>query len=404
MLYADHCARCHSNKQPFYPLSTEEEKNRYYEELVARDDFQPGNTLSNDVRYPFDEPGLGINAARALATNAIDGDIWADFSSEVYKALPSLGFRKFENPLNQLDGARFGGAPIVTEFVAPGGGRGYYRTAALNSMWTSAPFLHNNSVGRDPVDEGGKIDARYITVEGRLELFEDAMDQLLNPEKRPLKVKVTSADCRLTEGLPGVRAQLALMLRGLAKDQALEAFDAIIGEVIGGADVPEELKPALRLVASDLVQRLRPEVDKLYTEENLERIKEAVIQQVKQQVDQVLAEKLRDQPQLRQLLAPLQAKFEGAFRAHAADLAELFRPDLAIPKGTPINLIMNLHISKVPYALKVYLKHKHDPRTLAEELLMLSDCPDLVENRGHTYGSGLSAEQKRDLIEYLKTL
>ena len=35
---------------------------------------------------------------------------------------------------------------------------------------------------------------------------------------------------------------------------------------------------------------------------------------------------------------------------------------------------------------------------------LLSDCPDLVEDRGHTYGADLSEQDKKDLIEFLKTL
>ena len=76
----------------------------------------------------------------------------------------------------------------------------------------------------------------------------------------------------------------------------------------------------------------------------------------------------------------------------------------AIPKGTPVNLFMNLNISRVPYALKMYIKYRTIPPRWPSELLKLSDCPDLVENRGHTFGSQLSADDKRALVEYLKTL
>ena len=48
---------------------------------------------------------------------------------------------------------------------------------------------------------------------------------------------------------------------------------------------------------------------------------------------------------------------------------------------------------------------------LVEPLLELSKCPDFVVNRGHYFGTdqfaeepGLSDQQKRDLIEFLKTL
>ena len=37
-------------------------------------------------------------------------------------------------------------------------------------------------------------------------------------------------------------------------------------------------------------------------------------------------------------------------------------------------------------------------------LLKVSLSPDLVEDRGHTYGANLSEDDRRALIEYLKTL
>jgi hypothetical protein len=34
----------------------------------------------------------------------------------------------------------------------------------------------------------------------------------------------------------------------------------------------------------------------------------------------------------------------------------------------------------------------------------MSKCPDLITDRGHTFGSNLPDEDKHALIEYLKTL
>ncbi len=404
MVFAETCARCHSNKQPFYPLTSEEDRKKFFRNLVGSESFLAGNTLSDDVRYPFNSPGFGINAARALATNAIDGDIWADFSSEDYKALPAIRYVRFENPLNRLQPKIYGDSPLVTEFVAPGGGRGYYRTASLNSLWTSAPYLHNNAVGKQPLDQNGMIDEQAITVEGRLELFEDAMDQLLNPDKRPVFVKVTSADSSLLADLPGVKAKVAGMLHDLARQRASELLSAIIVEVVQAADVPDELKPSLLIFAEDLTQRLRPELEQLYSAENLKRIKMEVVEKVKEQVEAAIAQKLQGKPRLQELVAELKPKFEAAFEKKAAELSTLLEAELKIPKGTPINLFMNLRADKLPYALASFLKYRDQPRKLAEELLKLSECPDLVENKGHTYGSDLSTQEKRDLIEYLKTL
>jgi hypothetical protein len=38
------------------------------------------------------------------------------------------------------------------------------------------------------------------------------------------------------------------------------------------------------------------------------------------------------------------------------------------------------------------------------DLLKVSKCPDFILNRGHTFGSELADEDKRALIEFLKTM
>ena len=53
-----------------------------------------------------------------------------------------------------------------------GGGRGYYRTASLVSIWATAPLLHNNSVGTFVGDP---------SVKGRIAAFNDAIRKLLWP-------------------------------------------------------------------------------------------------------------------------------------------------------------------------------------------------------------------------------
>ena len=410
-VFASTCATCHSNKQPFYPLSSPDDRTRFFNTLILKDDngrklltddFLPGNTLSDDVRYPFNYPGMGINPARGLATNAIDDDIWDNFSSKDYKALPPLRPMTFENPLNTLD-KRFGPQPIVTDFVAPGGGRGYYRTAALNNMWATAPFLHNNSVGKQPLNGSDEIDPRWITVEGRLELFKDAMDKLLNPEKRPLMVKLTSADSSFTADIPGLDARFAALLKAYAQQAVEDVLTAAGVETIEKSDVPPQFKPALIDIFRLLARDLQPEFDKLFSAESLTKIRDDIIQTARQRLKAIIAAELKDKPHVAQLIAPLLPKFEAALEDKTKSFGSMIKAQLVIPKGTPVNLIMNLHVSKAPYAVGVYLKYKHDPVKLAEELIKLSACPDLVENRGHTFGSDLSAADKKALTEYLKT-
>src|SRR4029077_9710847 len=70
--------------------------------------------------------------------------------------------------------------------VAPG----YYRTPSLVSVWSSAPLLHNNMLGKFTGDP---------SVAGRLEAFNDAVEKLLWPEKRLNKDSIwrTQNDCSL---------------------------------------------------------------------------------------------------------------------------------------------------------------------------------------------------------------
>ena len=93
-------------------------------------------------------------------------DIWDNFSSASYKALPSVGSVKVRNPLNKAE----------TDFTLPGGGRGFTRPASLVSAWSTAPFLQNNSVG--PFDPSPSVDAR-------MRVFEASIEQMLWPERRP---------------------------------------------------------------------------------------------------------------------------------------------------------------------------------------------------------------------------
>jgi hypothetical protein len=63
----------------------------------------------------------------------------------------------------------------ASDYTLPGGGRGFTRPASLVSVWSTAPFLQNNSVGRfDPSP----------SVEARMRVFQDAIEKLLWPERR----------------------------------------------------------------------------------------------------------------------------------------------------------------------------------------------------------------------------
>src|SRR5262249_14129890 len=100
-----------------------------------------------------------------LATNAIAGNIWDNFSSQSYKELPSVGEITVYNPMT--------GAP--RQFKLPGGGRGYTRPPSLISAWSTAPFLLNNSVGKFNPSP---------SVEARMDSFQESIEEMLWPEKR----------------------------------------------------------------------------------------------------------------------------------------------------------------------------------------------------------------------------
>jgi hypothetical protein len=183
----------------------------------------------------------------------------------------------------------------------------------LISLWTSAPFLHNNSLGKFTGDP---------SVAGRMSAFDDAVDKLLWPEHRLGKASIwrTSRECSLQ---------------------------------IQASALPD----AARVL-------LKPHLDD-----------------------------------------------DGYFRLGP------------IPEGTPVNLLANLNPGADPAELiKLCVKIKAtllrvklerlDPaatkalmtREIAPALFAASKCPDLVEDRGHLFGTQLPDDDKRSLIEYLKTL
>jgi hypothetical protein len=131
--------------------------------IVLRDDFLKDNYLSTELRVPITL--LGINACSPMATNAIAGNIWDNFSSASYKSLPSVGSIKVRHPVTGAE----------SDYTIPGGGRGFVRPASLVSAWSTAPFLQNNSVGHFNPSP---------SVEARMRVFQESIEQMLWPEKR----------------------------------------------------------------------------------------------------------------------------------------------------------------------------------------------------------------------------
>lgn len=184
-VFAERCARCHSSKAP-YPIpgadpggcsgskylecwnkywawTKTDDYKRQMREIVMKPNFLEDNYLSSELRVPVTL--TQTNACSPLASNAIGGSIWDNFSSQTYKDLPSVGDITYYHPVT-------GEAKSIP---APAGGRGYTRPASLVSLWSTAPFLLNNSVG--PFDPDPSVEAR-------MRRFNGAIEQMLWPEKR----------------------------------------------------------------------------------------------------------------------------------------------------------------------------------------------------------------------------
>jgi hypothetical protein len=297
IVFAENCAQCHSSKRP--PSGVDQVE--WFRKEVLKPDFRDNNFFSDEKRYPVTL--IKTNAARACGTNAMRGHIWASFSSETYKSLPSVGDIEVWNPYSDQ----------MEKFTIPGGGPGYYRTPSLVSVWSSAPLLHNNALGIYNGDP---------SLKGRVVAFTDAITKLLWPEKRLGKDSIwrTSQECHL---------QLQI------------------------AAIPEPLRKLL-----------------------------------KQHTDP-----------------------DGYFRVGP------------IPAGTPINLLANVGPEMEPMELvalslrvkkaMIEIKARNLNTAAAKELLRkdvapalfrASNCPDLIEDRGHEVGTSLPNADKLALIEFLKTL
>jgi hypothetical protein len=195
--------------------------------------------------------------------------------------------------------------PIKFQPKTKNTGPGYYRVPSLVSLWSSAPFLHNNALGKFTGDP---------SVAGRLAAYDDAAEKLLWPEKRLGKASIwrTQNECYLH----------------LRKEF-----------------VP---KPLQGLADNDGYVKLGP-----------------------------------------------------------------------IPKGTPINLLANLEpdfgdlaalqlqLSKA--LLTIHAQNLPPEAAGAEllkavpQLLAANKCPDFIEDEGHYFGTDLPDDDKRALIEYMKT-
>jgi hypothetical protein len=429
-VFADNCASCHSTKRLKEPVPTKADELKAASRALVNDpNFLADNYLADEVRYPVTQ--IRTNMARALGTNAIDHDVWTEFSSQEYKAKARLAP---VTPL-QLDVPVFQDpalpqalrAPIRVEFDMPAGGRGYYRTPSLISMWATAPYLHNNSIGDYYVilpdktkcffpndgrrigkrnSDGTWVDYRIdCSVEGRLKMFEDGMDKLLYPEHRHTWIKRTSAESTLIPGLEdSVRQLIANVAHALLRkrldqwlrdnqfvpgqiDEALATVDASIDRVL--QDVIRDGQVSYNAGVAAAHVGARYHADRFF-DLAFEAIKGSLQSKFHNRALPLDRLKLSLRREFLAQLDALQQEFQQAAM-------------LKVPAGTPVNFFMNLNKGRAPDAVLANLRYRDNPRALAQALLEMSTCPDLVEDCGHRYGAELSDDDKKALIEFLKT-
>jgi hypothetical protein len=360
-VFAERCARCHSSKMPvavqgldphgcagpaymkcwntYWQWTKTDEFQTAMRKIVLADDFLENNYLSNDARIPVTL--LETNACSTLATNAIEDNIWDNFSSRSYKDLPSVGTITVHHPMT--------GEP--RPYQMPAGGRGYTRVPTLVSIWSTAPYLLNNSVG--------KFDPRP-SVDARMRSFQNSIEQLLWPEKR-------DKDRVLGDKVPGVidRTTKTSYLR------------------VAKGYLPEFLQDSM-----ELKEHVFP------GEEPSPFFKDigVVIGPIPKGTPVNLLANLN--------MLPDDAGIIGAF-THKRKILKLLIKVKSALKALP------------PNATDEQAKQVFIEQGIADELLELSKCSDFVVNRGHYFGTsylnkaenepGLSDDDKRALIEFLKT-
>jgi hypothetical protein len=390
VVFAENCAACHSSKQPdpapdygvdtgicegggagpqyrqcwdrFWAWAQSDEFKRGMVDLVTardaegRETFLHGNYLSTERRVPLDV--IGTNACTPLATNGLAGDIWDNFTSETYKTLPPVGEVTVNHPVS---GAAMPLQPL-------GNGRGYLRPASLVSLWSTAPFMANNSVGHEeeyyrPDYYGydyatscpaANPDDPYLPcVENRLAVFEHSIRQMLAPETR-------RTDPVTATPVPGyiyrTSAPSCLVIPAGYAPGIVRRWAGPLNRVAGWAVGPDG---AIRIgpfpegfpINALVNTKLLPDNDEGKMFAHFRRLIAAgptLVGALRQLGGQCTPEELAD----------------PAVRAHAE----------AVVRETG----------------------------LIDTLVGLSKCPDYVVNRGHTFGADLPPADKEALMAYLK--
>ena len=406
VVFAENCAACHSSKTPPIPANSgigdgicagggsgpdyrqcwdrywdwtqsKQFKDAMVTLVTARDaagheTFLDDNYLSSERRVPVDL--LQTNACTAIATNGLSGDIWDNFTSTSYKTLPPVKELTAYHPVS-------GGAMSLRP---AGNGRGYLRPASLISLWSSAPFLSNNSVGYGDDTSSSRSTASASASQGaaatgyspqescpaasdgnpdlpcvanRMKQFDRSIRQMLNPATRRMDnatqipvpgyiYRTTAPACLIVP--PGYVGSYvpswALHFSGLAHWAAPWAVDSNGGLALGPL-------PAGFPINALANTKLAPDNDDAKPASLYWRLVKAtptLLSAFKQMGGKCSPKELVD--------PATQANSEQAVRDSG----------------------------------------------LIDTLVGLSKCPDYVVNRGHYFGADLPADDKEALIAYLK--
>jgi hypothetical protein len=396
----------------------------------SRDLFLEDNFLSTEIRIPVTL--VGTNSARAVGTNAMRGQMWDNFSSDDYKNLPAVTRVRFYNPYSGMAPDEWGNNDA---YDPPGGGPGYYRPPSLISVWATAPYLHNNTLGtynRDP------------SVQGRLAAFEDGVDKLLwkskrAPEQNHLPGNLRGSWKELAGSDPGFiyrtpdttwisfpRKFIRPLLEGVVGPQAVSltlwAADGlvILLAVLAYFGRPRHAGFALIVIAALVGIALAvTRVDRVYW-----LLWAVPVVSLAGAVWFWQVEGTRRRWARIVLGALCLVSFVGDVKMQLFLNGKL--GDLRvgpIPQGTPVNLIMNINpeapgdvlvgaVSAMTRGILLVRRDKLEGsaalRAFEKEaglaLLRASKCPDFVLDRGHWFGEALSDDEKKSLKAFLKTL
>lgn len=415
------------------------------------DPFLTGNFMSSEIRIPVTL--VGTNSGRATATNAMRNQVWDNFSSEGYKSLPPVGPVRFYNPFSGRVPDAYGNND---SYEPPGGGPGYYRPATLLSLWSTAPYLHNNTLGlynHDP------------SVKGRLAAFNDGIRKLLwNSRRTPGNQEYSRTGDLRPFHTPAAAHDPGYIYR-LPQDTFLEfpaPFTRQLLTGIAGRFVTSLLSFWLWVILAALFGWAAWRAGRRHA--GILLLVLAVLLAVGLAVTGIGASGgtvqgamivgmsgiLEHSSWLWWLAVAALAASGFAFlytRAGGVRIARGIFLVLTIgviaggvaanrfingksgsirvgpiPKGTPINLMMNLNPEAGPAVAKALVAMfratqeirknnlKEDAawevfeREAGPALLRASKCPDFVLDRGHWFGEALSDEQKESLICFLRTL